>query len=120
MIFNPGKRILAAALMASVLQGCGQPTQEQEAPANNEQRISAAYGSWVSPLGAAEVYGSASAIGELQSVGDAIYFSKSSPAEGGKVGIKRLEKDGSITSVVAPAFGIGSRVHEYGGGDFLA
>nr|WP_221061034.1 S9 family peptidase [Shewanella algae] len=105
--------------MASVLQGCGQPTQEQEAPANNEQRISAAYGSWVSPLGAAEVYGSASAIGELQSVGDAIYFSESSPAEGGKVGIKRLEKDGSITSVVAPAFGIGSRVHEYGGGDFL-
>ncbi|WP_422066932.1 S9 family peptidase [Shewanella algae] len=119
MIFNPGKRILAAALMASVLQGCGQPAQEQEAPANNEQRISAAYGSWVSPLGAAEVYGSASAIGELQSVGDAIYFSESSPAEGGKVGIKRLEKDGSITSVVAPAFGIGSRVHEYGGGDFL-
>ncbi len=119
MIFNPGKRILAAALMASVLQGCGQPAQEQEAPANNEQRISAAYGSWVSPLGAAEVYGSASAIGELQSVGDAIYFSESSPAEGGKVGIKRLEKDGSITSVVAPAFGIGNRVHEYGGGDFL-
>ncbi|MGI2854644.1 prolyl oligopeptidase family serine peptidase [Shewanella algae] len=105
--------------MASVLLGCGQPAQEQQAPADNEQRISAAYGSWVSPLGAAEVYGSASVIGELQSVGDAIYFSESSPAEGGKVGIKRLEKDGSITSVVAPAFGIGSRVHEYGGGDFL-
>ncbi|WP_421669012.1 prolyl oligopeptidase family serine peptidase [Shewanella indica] len=119
MIFNPGKQILAVALMALVLQGCGQPAQEQQAPADNEQRISAAYGSWVSPLGAAEVYGSASAIGELQSVGDAIYFSESSPAEGGKVGIKRLEKDGSITSVVAPAFGIGSRVHEYGGGDFL-
>ncbi|WP_287591559.1 S9 family peptidase [Shewanella sp.] len=105
--------------MVLVLQGCGQPAQEQQALADNEQRISAAYGSWVSPLGAAEVYGSASAIGELQSVGDAIYFSESSPAEGGKVGIKRLEKDGSITSVVAPAFGIGSRVHEYGGGDFL-
>ena len=119
MIFNPGTQILAAALMASVLLGCGQPAQEQQAPADNEQRISAAYGSWVSPLGAAEVYGSASVIGELQSVGDAIYFSESSPAEGGKVGIKRLEKDGSITSVVAPAFGIGSRVHEYGGGDFL-
>ncbi|WP_404830082.1 S9 family peptidase [Shewanella indica] len=119
MIFNPGKQILAVALMVLVLQGCGQPAQEQQAPADNEQRISAAYGSWVSPLGAAEVYGSASAIGELQSVGDAIYFSESSPAEGGKVGIKRLEKDGSITSVVAPAFGIGSRVHEYGGGDFL-
>ncbi|WP_411911871.1 S9 family peptidase [Shewanella chilikensis] len=119
MIFNPGKQILAVALMVLVLQGCGQPAQEQQALADNEQRISAAYGSWVSPLGAAEVYGSASAIGELQSVGDAIYFSESSPAEGGKVGIKRLEKDGSITSVVAPAFGIGSRVHEYGGGDFL-
>ncbi|WYI90811.1 S9 family peptidase [Shewanella chilikensis] len=105
--------------MVLVLQGCGQPAQEQQALADNEQRISAAYGSWVSPLGAAEVYGSASAIGELQSVGDAIYFSESSPAKGGKVGIKRLEKDGSITSVVAPAFGIGSRVHEYGGGDFL-
>ncbi|MDX6017441.1 S9 family peptidase [Shewanella indica] len=105
--------------MVFVLQGCGQPAQEQQAPADNEQRISAAYGSWASPLGAAEVYGSASAIGELQSVGDAIYFSESSPAEGGKVGIKRLEKDGSITSVVAPAFGVGSRVHEYGGGDFL-
>ncbi|WP_052247894.1 alpha/beta hydrolase family protein [Shewanella indica] len=119
MIFNPGKQILAVALMVFVLQGCGQPAQEQQAPADNEQRISAAYGSWASPLGAAEVYGSASAIGELQSVGDAIYFSESSPAEGGKVGIKRLEKDGSITSVVAPAFGVGSRVHEYGGGDFL-
>ncbi|WP_420884228.1 prolyl oligopeptidase family serine peptidase [Shewanella chilikensis] len=119
MIFNPGKQILAVALMVLVLQGCGQPAQEQQALADNEQRISAAYGSWVSPLGAAEVYGSASAIGELQSVGDAIYFSESSPAKGGKVGIKRLEKDGSITSVVAPAFGIGSRVHEYGGGDFL-
>lgn len=119
MIFNPGKQILAVALMVLVLQGCGQPAQEQQAPADNEQRISAAYGSWASPLGAAEVYGSASAIGELQSVGDAIYFSESSPAEGGKVGIKRLEKDGSITSVVAPAFGVGSRVHEYGGGDFL-
>ncbi|MCD8475499.1 MAG: hypothetical protein LRY40_02085, partial [Shewanella fodinae] len=75
-----------------------------------------AYGTWTSPLTAEDVFGQAVTIGQLQSVDGAIYFSESDPKQGGQLGIKKLAADDQVTEVVPAAFGVGSRVHEYGGG----
>lgn len=94
------------------------PSVEKEVE-KKEVVITAPYGSWRSPLIAEDVYGLSDNVIELQSIGDALYFSESIGSWGGKVGVHRLENDGSITEVVSSEFDIGSRVHEYGGAPFL-
>ncbi len=96
-----------------------EPTKELIIVAEEVEPTEAPYGSWSSPLTPMDVYGQSDNVVELQSVGGAIYFSESQGTWGGKVGVSRLEDDGSVTSVVSPDFNIGSRVHEYGGAPFL-
>ncbi|MCH1923359.1 S9 family peptidase [Shewanella sp. C32] len=86
------------------------PSQESQTP----------YGSWQSPITAQEVYGAHSGISELQSSGDMLYFTESDPAAQGQSGIKRIGAQDQVTQVLAAQFGVGSRVHEYGGAPFLA
>ncbi|MBT1444978.1 prolyl oligopeptidase family serine peptidase [Shewanella sp. JM162201] len=116
---------LALGLLLSMtgtllLLGC-KPATELPAPAPEPEPqdvVAKRYGSWASPLSAAEVYSSSDELLELRAVGDGIYFSLFD-GKSGHTTISRLEHDGSITPVVPVGFDVGSRIHEYGGGDFL-
>lgn len=109
--------LLSAALL--LLCGCERTdTHAQPAKENGEIKV-APYGSWQSPLSAADVFKQTDDIAELQSVGNAIYFAESSGRDQGKVGIKRLDGLGKVTQVVLPDFNVKSTVHEYGGAAFL-
>ncbi len=109
--------LLSAVLL--LLGGCERTdTKDQSAKESGDIKV-APYGSWQSPLSAAEVFERTDDIAELQSVGNAIYFAESSGRAQGKVGIKRLDDLGKVTEVVPPDFNVKSTVHEYGGAAFL-
>ncbi|QYK06634.1 S9 family peptidase [Shewanella zhangzhouensis] len=113
-----GHRVAAICLMTLALLGC-EPRQESVLPQESDSEpMAARYGTWISPLTAEDVYASSDELIELRAVGDLMYFSEFD-GKSGNTGIKRLEADGSVSQVVPAEFNVGSRVHEYGGGDFL-
>ncbi len=110
-----------SALLFSLLVGCSkkEPTEPTELIDKRSGCQIDTYGSWTSPISASDVYGLSDNFGELQSVNDAVYFVQSDSASNGRVGIKRLDFDGSVSDAVSTEFDVRSKVHEHGGSPFL-
>ncbi|QSX31796.1 S9 family peptidase [Shewanella cyperi] len=111
--------LLAASAWSLWLWGC-EPSSSRGLISEQEPVRAAAYGSWASPLSAADVYRQTDQLLTLQSVGNRLYFSQSYGEQGGGVGVGRLEPDGAVVQVVGAGFDAVSRIHEYGGAPFLA
>ena len=77
------------------------------------------YGSWVSPITAAQIASGAVGLGEVRLDGDTVYWLEMRPAEGGRSVIVRRRPDGSIEDCTPQGFNARTRVHEYGGGSYL-
>jgi dipeptidyl aminopeptidase/acylaminoacyl peptidase len=77
------------------------------------------YGTWPSPISADLAARASSRIGMVQAAGDAIYWSESRPEEQGRQAIVRVGPDGRRQDVLPKPYSARSRVHEYGGGEFL-
>jgi dipeptidyl aminopeptidase/acylaminoacyl peptidase len=60
-----------------------------------------------------------SRIGLVQASGEAIYWSESRPEEQGRQAIVRVGPDGRREDILPKPYSARSRVHEYGGGEFL-
>lgn len=73
------------------------------------------YGSWPSPISAVEVAVAAPRIDGARFVGDEVWWSEGIPSEGGRTAV--LRESGQI--LPAP-WNARSRVHEYGGGAWMA
>lgn len=80
---------------------------------------SAPHGSWKSPITAEIVAGQAVALSEIMFDGRDLYWSELRPAEGGRKVIVRRDPDGQTSDITPSAFNARTRVHEYGGGDFV-
>lgn len=80
----------------------------------------APYGSWVSPLSAGRVAAGGVGLSQVLLDGDDIYWVEQRPAEGGRNVVVRRVPDGQVRDVTPPPFNARTRVHEYGGGAFLA
>jgi len=88
----------------------------------------APYGSWKSPISAEQLARGGVGLGELQTDGDAVLWLELRPAEGGRQVACRWEPgtaldgggEGTITQLTPDGFNVRTRVHEYGGGAFLA
>ncbi len=78
------------------------------------------YGSWKSPISAKDVASGGVGLGGISVDGGDIYWIERRPDEGGRSVIVRRESDGSANDVTPPPLNARTRVHEYGGGDFLA
>lgn len=79
----------------------------------------APYGSWKSPISSdLIVEGAVGLKGAALDGGDA-YWLESRPEEGGRGVIVRRAPDGGVQDVNPPPFNARTRVHEYGGGDFV-
>lgn len=76
----------------------------------------APYGTWASPLRAADVAAAGRRIGDLVADGSDLYWGETRPEEGGRVTIMRLGPDGAITELIPAPYNARTRVHEYGGG----
>lgn len=80
----------------------------------------APYGSWRSPISAADVARGAVAVTFPAVAGDAVWWQESRPAEGGRVTIMTAGADGAEPRELLPApWYARNRVHEYGGASFL-
>ena len=80
----------------------------------------APYGSWRSPITADAIVAESISIGQVAIDGDAILWTEGRPSEGGRNVIVRMTPDGAVSDVNPPPFNARTRVHEYGGGAWLA
>lgn len=81
---------------------------------------SAAYGSWPSPISAADVAAASTRFDGARFVGEEIWWGQSVPEEGGRTAVRRRRSDGGIDDVLPSPWSARSRVHEYGGGSWCA
>jgi dipeptidyl aminopeptidase/acylaminoacyl peptidase len=75
-----------------------------------------AFGSWPSPLTAAQVTAATPRIEGARFVADEIWWGESVPEEAGRSAVRRRARDGAVVDVLPPPWSARSRVHEYGGG----
>ncbi len=78
-----------------------------------------AYGAWTSPITPELVAASSVSIGEPSVCNGVLYWLESRPAEEGRITLLRKTKAGVEELTPAP-YSVRSRVHEYGGGAYLA
>ena len=78
-----------------------------------------AYGTWPSPITPETVGGQSLRLGLVQSLGPWLYWTEGRPAEGGRVTIMRARSSGRPDELLPPGYSARSRIHEYGGGEFL-
>jgi dipeptidyl aminopeptidase/acylaminoacyl peptidase len=79
----------------------------------------APYGSWRSPITADLIVSASVGLGQPALFGQDVYWIESRPLEGGRNVIVRRRPDGTATDLNPPPFNARTRVHEYGGGDYL-
>ena len=77
------------------------------------------YGSWKSPIDADLVASAGVGLQQLRIDGEGIYWIESRPQEGGRKVVVRRTPDGTLEDVIPPPFNARTRVHEYGGGDYV-
>jgi len=79
----------------------------------------APYGSWKSPITADLILQGAVGLGMIKTDGEDVYWLELRPSEGGRTCIVRRTADGALRDMTPPGFNARTRVHEYGGGDFV-
>ena len=76
----------------------------------------APYGSWISPIDAAQLAASSHPVGGGAFVGDEVWWLEARPSEAGRYAVRRTGDDGAPVDVLPPPWNVRTRVHEYGGG----
>ena len=77
--------------------------------------LPAAYGTWQSPISAAELARSAIDIADVRVAESTVYWVESRPAEGGRYVVVTPRASGGIDELTPAGFNSRTRVHEYGG-----
>lgn len=79
----------------------------------------ASYGSWKSPITADLIVQKTIGFGQLAIDGEDVYWIERRPQEKGRGVIIKRSKNGETTEVNPSEYNARTRVHEYGGGDYL-
>jgi len=79
----------------------------------------APYGSWSSPITPALAASGAVGLEQIWLSGEDVYWLEGRPSEKGRQVVVRRRADGGVADVTPPGMGVLTRVHEYGGGDYL-
>jgi len=85
---------------------------------SNSPKI-APYGSWKSPITSDLIVEGSVGLGQPSFDGDDIYWLELRPKEGGRNVIVRRSATGACVDINQPPFNARTKVHEYGGGDYL-
>src|SRR5262249_4432340 len=81
--------------------------------------IVAPYGSWKSPITADVVAAGEVGLEQIRLDGSDVYWIERRSKEGGRKVIVRRSADGQLVDVTPVDFNARTRVHEYGGGDYV-
>jgi dipeptidyl aminopeptidase/acylaminoacyl peptidase len=79
----------------------------------------APYGSWKSPITADVVAAGEVGLEQVRLDGDDVYWIERRSQEGGRKVIVRCSPEARITDMIPVGFNTRTRVHEYGGGDYV-
>lgn len=77
------------------------------------------YGTWAAPITADLVAGKSLRFGQVQALGEDLYWSEGRPADAGRITIVHRAADGTERDLLPPPYSARSGVHEYGGGEML-
>lgn len=122
----PARRALALALGVGLLgTGCSVGGGGAEdagdaagghaaAPAASPTTV-APFGSWASPIGAADLAKAAVGTSDVRVFDGRVYWRESRPDEGGRQVLRTLGDDGQPVTLTPADFSVRTRVHEYGG-----
>jgi dipeptidyl aminopeptidase/acylaminoacyl peptidase len=80
----------------------------------------APFGSWRSPITSDWIVAQSIGLGAPALEGDDLYWIEVRIAEGGRYVVVKRAPDGRTADITAPPFNVRTRVHEYGGGAFVA
>jgi len=80
----------------------------------------APYGSWESPITAASLVSTGHPIGGGAFVGSDVWWLESRPTEEGRLAVRRRDENGEPVDVLPAPWNARTRVHEYGGGAWVA
>jgi dipeptidyl aminopeptidase/acylaminoacyl peptidase len=80
---------------------------------------SAPFGSWTSPITAEVAVSKFVGPDQLALDGETLYWVEFRPAEAGRYVLVRRSSDGQVSDVTPEEFNVRTRVHEYGGGQYL-
>jgi WD40 repeat protein len=83
------------------------------------QLKTAPYGSWKSPITSDLIVSETIGLSQPRIDGDDVYWIEMRPSERGRQVIVRHTSDGNRADVNPPEFNARTRVHEYGGGDYV-
>lgn len=83
-----------------------------------EPRV-APYGSWKSPITSDLIVAGSVRLGQVALDGSDVYWLEGRPAERGRSVLVRQRADGTREDVTPAPFNVRTRVHEYGGGEYL-
>lgn len=78
------------------------------------------YGSWKSPITSELIVKESIGLGQVRIDGNHIYWIEMRPSEAGRQVIVRRTADDNRIDLTPPGFNARTRVHEYGGGDYVA
>ena len=81
---------------------------------------SAPYGTWTSPISAQLVAGQSLRLDQVQAVGETVFWSELRPAEGARNVVVSQAPGAQPVDAFPEPYSARSRVHEYGGGAYLA
>src|SRR5215217_3211985 len=84
----------------------------------NSRKI-APYGSWKSPITSDLIVEGSVGLGQASFDRDDIYWIEMRPKEGGRNVIVKRSATGISVDMTPPSFNARTRVHEYGGGEYL-
>ncbi len=79
----------------------------------------APYGSWASPIDAAQVLSRAIGFTEIRLDDNDVYWLEIRPSEGGRQVLVRRTSTGEVADVIGEDANVRTMVHEYGGGAYL-
>ncbi|HZI18887.1 MAG TPA: S9 family peptidase [Pyrinomonadaceae bacterium] len=79
----------------------------------------APYGSWKSPVTSDLIVTDSVGLGQIALDGGDVYWLEMRPSEGGRTCLVRRDAAGRTSDVTPQGFNARTRVHEYGGGDFV-
>ncbi len=82
--------------------------------------VIAPFGTWESPVTTDLVAGQTIGLSALSADGDALFWLESRPAERGRTVLVRRGADGAVADLTPAPLDVASRVHEYGGGAYVA
>ncbi|MFZ1109805.1 MAG: prolyl oligopeptidase family serine peptidase [Rhodomicrobium sp.] len=77
------------------------------------------FGRWPSPITPEAVAGSSLRFGRVQIADGAVFWSEARPAEKGRATVMRWSAKSGAAELIPAPYSVRSRVHEYGGGEFL-